>query len=264
MATMFLAGLLALAAPIIRAGPGGPGGGSGHGAGGFSGHGGHPSQTLAGHGSGHTRGPSIGHSVFHLFGRGGKEAVAPRKAAGSGMVLAQGFRSRPRGAATAFVVEAPVRLHHLRHSGFAGCPEFGFSTSLFWRDGLDCWRGGFFFDPFFGGFARYDFPVTGGGLPGLAGQSDNALAYGRPENSPDKARSAKPTLLALVDGSEFALAEYWLEGHDLRYVTAYGARNSVPIERIDLERTVTDNAERGVEFVLRPRAAGTSNHTVTP
>ena len=64
------------------------------------------------------------------------------------------------------------------------------------------------------------------------------------------------TALVLQDGSEFGLTEYWLEGDKLHYVTTYGGRNSLPVQRIDLQKTVERNAERGVKFVLRPRPHG--------
>jgi len=167
--------------------------------------------------------------------------------------------------ATAFVMVGPVHFHHLRHFGFAGCPEFGFSRSLIWGSGVDCWSGGFFFDPSFGGFVRYDSPITGGGLPGLTERRSSLQAYGVPDAPLGDTSSAKPaTLLALEDGSEFALTQYWLEGHELHYVTTYGGRNSLPVERIDLERTVRDNADRGIRFVLSPRPAGSSRHAATP
>jgi hypothetical protein len=167
--------------------------------------------------------------------------------------------------ATAFVMVGPVHSHHLRHSGFAGCPDSGFSRAFLWGSGVDCWSGGLFFDPSRGGFVGYDFPVTGGGLPGTADRPTGILAYGGSDGSLDDAGSAKSaTLLALADGSEFALTQYWLEGHELHYITTYGGRNSLPVERIDLDRTVADNAARGIRFVLKPRPAGTSGQPVTP
>jgi len=262
LAVIILAGLWALAAPGIWAGPGGPGGaGGGHGAGGFAGHGGHSGKALAGNGR---AGRSIGHSFFHFLGRGSRQPVNPGVAAapGSSMAFPAGFHSRPRGSATRFVVEAPVHFHHVKHFGFAGCPEFGLSRSLFWAGDVDCSSGGFYFDRFFGGYVPYDFPITGEGTLAPTDRSGGVVADDRPG---DSAVAAKPrTLLALKDGSEFALTEYWLEGYALHYVTTYGGRNSVPVERVDLGRTVADNAARGVEFVLSPRPAGRSDHTVAP
>jgi hypothetical protein len=53
----------------------------------------------------------------------------------------------------------------------------------------------------------------------------------------------------------YALTDYWLADGSLHYVTSYGGENALPMERIDLDRTVQLNWERGVEFVLRPKPA---------
>jgi hypothetical protein len=63
------------------------------------------------------------------------------------------------------------------------------------------------------------------------------------------------TLLQLRDGSMYGLTQYWVEGDNLHYFTTYGGENSVPIQRIDFEETVRLNADRGVDFVLRPKPA---------
>jgi hypothetical protein len=66
------------------------------------------------------------------------------------------------------------------------------------------------------------------------------------------------TLIYLADGTNYAVTNYWLANGDLHYLTSYGAEGSVPIERIDLQRTVDANAAQGVQFTLRPGpAAGT-------
>jgi hypothetical protein len=65
-------------------------------------------------------------------------------------------------------------------------------------------------------------------------------------------QTGPPTLLQLKDGYMYGLTDYWVEDGQLHYFTSYGAKNSVPIERVDLDKTVRLNWERGVEFVLRP------------
>ena len=155
-----------------------------------------------------------------------------------------------------------------RRFGFVGCSPFGFpSNSVFWITELDCFNSGFFFDPFFpGGFSWYDFAPTGNGVIGrtealFADSQERSGSYeGNRTDAEDAAESPakrEPPVTALVlqDGSEFGLTEYWLEGDKLHYVTTYGGRNSLPVERIDLEKTVKLNAERGVKFVLRPKPA---------
>jgi len=189
---------------------------------------------------------------------GGDVLRRPFDSSGARDLFSAGWRTRPR-PGTAFVMEAPFQVHHHRgHFGFGGCPEVGLSRSLFARSDFDCYSGGVD-PPIVGGSPRYDFPVTGEGFLGGTEGAGATQAFG------ERASSDQPrTLLALEDGSEFALRDYWLEGHKLQYVTSYGGQNSLPVERIDLARTVKDNSERGVEFVLRPRPARTSEKAVRP
>jgi hypothetical protein len=59
-------------------------------------------------------------------------------------------------------------------------------------------------------------------------------------------------VIVLRDGSSYAVSDYWLAGGKLYYITSYGGENSVDLNQLDLERTVNDNATRGIEFTLRP------------
>ncbi len=63
-------------------------------------------------------------------------------------------------------------------------------------------------------------------------------------------------LLYLKDGSSFAVSEYWLTEGKLHYFTSYGGENAVDQSQIDLQRTVDENAARGVAFTLHPAPAG--------
>ena len=62
------------------------------------------------------------------------------------------------------------------------------------------------------------------------------------------------TLLQLRDGSMYGLTDYWVKDGELHYTTTYGAQNTLPFERIDFEKTVQLNADRGVPFVLRSQS----------
>jgi hypothetical protein len=66
-------------------------------------------------------------------------------------------------------------------------------------------------------------------------------------------------LLYLKDGSSFAVSDYWLTNGKLHYVTSYGGENAVDEGQIDLQRTVNENAARGVDFSLRPERAPSSS-----
>jgi hypothetical protein len=63
------------------------------------------------------------------------------------------------------------------------------------------------------------------------------------------------TLLYLQDGSVFAVSSYTVSDGTLHYVTSYGERNDVAVDRLDLKKTIEANAARGVAFTLTPPAA---------
>lgn len=68
------------------------------------------------------------------------------------------------------------------------------------------------------------------------------------------AQSRNETLLYLKDGSVFAVATYAVSDGELHYATAYGEKNDVAVDLIDLQKTIEANAERGVAFTLTPSA----------
>jgi len=124
----------------------------------------------------------------------------------------------------------------------------------------------FFFDEF---FPRRFFPAFGTGVflagapiapvgPEQATEEERPAEAGRfveeepvPGAEPPPARPI--TLLQLKNGWMYGLTDYWIEDGRLHYLTTYGGENSVPLEEIDFDKTVQLNAERGVEFVLRPK-----------
>jgi hypothetical protein len=101
-----------------------------------------------------------------------------------------------------------------------------------------------------------------GGTEAVTGSSN-----GTQELRTDSAPQQAYVLLYLKDGSSFAVSDYWLADGKLHYVTSYGGDNSVDESRVDLQRTVNENAARGVDFTLKPQPAGTGNaatSAVTP
>ncbi len=132
----------------------------------------------------------------------------------------------------------------------------------------------FFFDEF---FPRRFFPGFGSGvflagaaMPGVAPEQateeekpaeagrfmEEAPARGgelAPSGVEGQAPARPITLLQLKNGWMYGLTDYWIEDGRLHYVTTYGGENSVALEQIDFDETVRLNAERGVEFVLRPK-----------
>jgi len=278
--TLILAGFLAMASTGVRAGgPGGGHGGSGgHGSGG---HGGHSSERSS---SGHSSGHSIGHSFAHIFGHQGQGASpaaltgAPSehgKVTPSAESVPRVLDRRPK---NRFVSRPPIGFVPRRAFGFGGCPYGWFDYNFRFGENWNCTNGGFFFDPFFSGWffgALPNGPAFGGATwfeGGMAPDStvqssaEPTLAYpptnsdstnetpnssGNTTPSPNGMKAERPvTLLQLRDGSMYGLTDYWVKDGELHYTTTYGGQNSLPFERIDFEKIVQLNADRGVPFVL--------------
>ena len=66
------------------------------------------------------------------------------------------------------------------------------------------------------------------------------------------ASSTPSVLIYLKDGSTFVASDYWLKGGVLYYNVNYGGPGNVSMDDVDLQRTVDENARRGVRFQLKP------------
>jgi hypothetical protein len=267
---------------------GGHGGSGGHG----GGHGGHWS---GGSSAGHSPGHAMGHSFAHLFGH---HAHGARPAARKGAAAPERAEVTPRPESVSrvsdrqpknrFVFWPRLGLLPRRNAfGFGGCPYGWFDHDFRTGDDGNCSNAGFFFDGFFSGWfsgplangpAFGDTTWFAGGTtadstaespaePNLAYPPTNSdLASGtvsssrNPTLSPGGMKAEQRiTLLQLRDGSMYGLTDYWVTHGELHYTTTYGGRNSLPLERIDFERTVQLNADRGVPFVLPPQASRQMN-----
>jgi len=62
-------------------------------------------------------------------------------------------------------------------------------------------------------------------------------------------------LLVLNNGTSHAVTDYWVADGYLEYVSPDGTRGHIPLEALDLQNTVTQNAPRGLPFVLRSAPA---------
>ncbi len=65
-------------------------------------------------------------------------------------------------------------------------------------------------------------------------------------------------LLVLKNGTDHAATDYWLADGYLEYVSLDRTRSHVPLEALDLQKTVVANFRRGLPFVLR--SAPTDTH----
>ena len=81
---------------------------------------------------------------------------------------------------------------------------------------------------------------------------------------PSDGQIEMPTLLYMKDGSVYAASDYWVENGKLHYVLSTGAENAVELDRLDLMRTVKENADIGVEVTLKPRPGLSAPSPETP
>ena len=76
-----------------------------------------------------------------------------------------------------------------------------------------------------------------------------------PEEQPPNASTASQPVVNLVlkDGTVFGVTSYWLVNDRLYYITTYQIQSSIPIDQLDLQKTVDMNYKRGVAFTLTPQ-----------
>jgi len=137
-------------------------------------------------------------------------------------------------------------LDYLNYAGAFDC--YGGGTFGMMFGPTADWLGSDVGDEYAGPYAAGDEPA--------ADAADDAAAT-------DASRTAAPqvTMLQLKDGSVYGLTAYWVEGGELHYVTNYGGENVIPLDQIDLAKTVALNASRGQGFVLAAKPApGKSAH----
>lgn len=75
--------------------------------------------------------------------------------------------------------------------------------------------------------------------------------YFLPEVPEQTNTQQKPTVkLVLKDGTIFDVYSYWLENNQLFYITTYNIKTSIPVDDLDLQKTVDLNQKLGVTFSL--------------
>lgn len=92
-------------------------------------------------------------------------------------------------------------------------------------------------------------------VPPSNGSSDYGRADGEPSDAAaDSAGAAigkAEFMLVLKNGVRYAVTDYWVSDGYLEYTISDGTRSQVPLDSLDLESTVAENAPRGLPFVLR-------------
>jgi hypothetical protein len=141
-----------------------------------------------------------------------------------------------------------------------GCPGYGFGYGAGFGYG-----GGFGYSgdlgyysgaPDYGGSdLNFNITTPPSSREDMGAPEDNAGDWQDAPADTSQQNNANPqpyAVLILRDGSSYAVSDYWLAAGKLHYVTSYGGENSIDVNQLDLQRTVNENALRGVTFTLRP------------
>jgi hypothetical protein len=191
-----------------------------------------------GGGGGHGGGHGSGHAGGSHSGRGSH---------GHGGIDFRGGRARARGIMR-YPPFSAIRLFTRYHHHFS--EPFFFSNGFFFGGFIDCgfwdWNCGWGWDDSYFDIGNWTNPSAG---PNLPSQPFPAGSAATPSESP------LVTVLYLKNGYSVGVTDYWLENDRLYYVPVYGGEDSVPIDRLDLQRTVGENARNSVVFSLRPRSS---------
>jgi hypothetical protein len=67
------------------------------------------------------------------------------------------------------------------------------------------------------------------------------------------AESTPTILLYLKDGTVFPASDYWVADNTFHFRVDYGGESAIPIDQLDLQRTVDENAKRNIRFALKPK-----------
>lgn len=67
------------------------------------------------------------------------------------------------------------------------------------------------------------------------------------------AASTPTVLLFMKDGTTYPASDYWIADGKLHYNVDYSGESTIDINQLDLQRTVDENAKRGVRFTLKPQ-----------
>ena len=166
-------------------------------------------------------------------------------------------------------------LHRFPRIASSGCFFNGASQVCFFEPFLPLLYGGFgFFDYGYGFYdgwpdQGYDLGLAQSEISAMAQagntseinppqeeeetEAGNSAARGDTTVVPEQDRGlgAGVFLLVLNNGSVLRAADYWTAEGYLEYVSPDGTRSHIPLDALDLDRTVGRNAPRGLSFVLR-------------
>ncbi len=163
-------------------------------------------------------------------------------------------------------------FHRFPRFSSSGCFFNGVTQVCFFEPFLPLLSCSGYFDPFYFGFGGDSLDLGDdlnspgpmqsemSAIPPTANPSDNDTAERNSSVRPgttlgaatdDRALGKGVFLLVLNNGTSHAVTDYWVAEGYLEYISPDGSRSHIPLEALDLQNTVTQNAPRGRPFVLR-------------
>jgi hypothetical protein len=162
-------------------------------------------------------------------------------------------------------------VNRLRRFSSSGCFFNGVTQVCFFEPFLPLLPCSGYFDPFYFGLGGDSLDLGDdlnsqgpmqpelSAVPPTANASNDEVARGNSAVHPgatlaasdDRTLSKGVFLLVLNNGTRHAVIDYWVAEGYLEYISPDGTRSHIPLEALDLQSTVTQNAPRGRPFVLR-------------
>ena len=96
------------------------------------------------------------------------------------------------------------------------------------------------------------------------GYDNTAPVVGTPDTDPITANVAEfaPAILVYMkDGTMLVADDYWVADGQFHYRVKYGGESAIGMDELDLQRTVDENAKRGVRFSLKPKPVANPDGT---
>jgi hypothetical protein len=138
--------------------------------------------------------------------------------------------------------------------GFSGF-DFGFGAPLWWGSGWPGWYGGAGY-PYglpYGYSLPYDLGLTYDSPTASGPPSDDSSGSGAYRRTRKNSENSSEILLLYVkDGTMYSARDCWLAAGELHCTATDGSERVFELSAIDFQRTVDENAKRGVPFTLKP------------
>jgi hypothetical protein len=133
--------------------------------------------------------------------------------------------------------------------------DFGFGAPLWWGSGWPGWYGGpgYPYGLPYGYSLPYDLGLTYDSPTASGPPSDDSSGSGAYRRTRDNSENSSAILLVYFkDGTMYSARDCWLAAGELHCTATDGSERVFELEAIDFQRTVDENAKRGVPFTLKP------------